>query len=118
MYHSVIGKPSLRVVLLRAATAVFMLVGVWAASLFVRHGLAALAFPYPLNYGEGPLLDRATRLADLKISTRPISRNLPTSSPTTRPSSYCSKHPSCGSSAPSSYTGGPSPSPPPSRSPA
>jgi hypothetical protein len=32
----------------------------------MRHGLAALAFPYPLNYGEGPLLDQAARLADLK----------------------------------------------------
>lgn len=53
-------------VLLWAATAVFLLAGAWAASLFVRHGLAALAFPYPLNYGEGPLLDQAARLADLK----------------------------------------------------
>jgi len=53
-------------VLLFAATAIFMLAGAWAASLFVRHGLAALAFPYPLNYGEGPLLDQASRLADLK----------------------------------------------------
>jgi ABC-type glycerol-3-phosphate transport system permease component len=53
-------------VLLWAATAIFMLAGAWAASLFVRHGLAALAFPYPLNYGEGPLLDQAARFADLK----------------------------------------------------
>src|SRR5215210_9325759 len=55
-----------RRVVLWAATAVFLLAGAWAASLFVRHGLAALAFPYPLNYGEGPLLDQAARLADLK----------------------------------------------------
>jgi hypothetical protein len=52
--------------LLSAGTAVFLLAGAWAASLFVRHGLAALAFPYPLNYGEGPLLDQAVRLADLQ----------------------------------------------------
>jgi ABC-type glycerol-3-phosphate transport system permease component len=48
------------------ATVAFLLAGAWAASLFVRHGLAALAFPYPLNYGEGPLLDQAARLTDLK----------------------------------------------------
>jgi ABC-type sugar transport system permease subunit len=53
-------------VLLWAASAAFLLAGVWAASLFVRHGLAALAFPYPLNYGEGPLLDQVMRLTDLK----------------------------------------------------
>ena len=31
--------------------------------IFVRHGWDALAFPYPLNYGEGPLLDQTVRLA-------------------------------------------------------
>ena len=34
-----------------------------AVLLFVRHGWQALSFPYPLNYGEGPLLDQALRLA-------------------------------------------------------
>jgi ABC-type glycerol-3-phosphate transport system permease component len=53
-------------VLLFAATTLFLLAGVWAASLFVRHGIAALAFPYPLNYGEGPLLDQAVRLQELQ----------------------------------------------------
>ena len=53
-------------VLLWVATAIFLLAGAWAASLFVRHGLAALAFPYPLNYGEGPLLDQTVRLQDLQ----------------------------------------------------
>jgi hypothetical protein len=53
-------------VLLFAATAIFLLVGAWAAWLFARHGLAALAFPYPLNYGEGPLLDQAVRLQQLQ----------------------------------------------------
>jgi ABC-type sugar transport system permease subunit len=48
------------------AAAVFVLLCAFLASLFVRHGLAALAFPYPLNYGEGPLLDQAARLTDLK----------------------------------------------------
>ena len=52
-------------VLLFAATAIFLLAGVWTAVLFARHGLAALAFPYPLNYGEGPLLDQAVRLQEL-----------------------------------------------------
>jgi ABC-type sugar transport system permease subunit len=53
-------------VLLWTATAAFLFVGAWATSLFMRHGLAALAFPYPLNYGEGPLLDQAARLANLE----------------------------------------------------
>ena len=57
---------TLQRVVLWAATAAFLLAGASAASLFMRHGLAALAFPYPLNYGEGPLLDQAARLADLK----------------------------------------------------
>jgi multiple sugar transport system permease protein len=52
--------------LLLAATGIFLLAGVWAATLFARHGLAALAFPYPLNYGEGPLLDQAVRLQELQ----------------------------------------------------
>jgi hypothetical protein len=34
-----------------------------AVLLFFRHGWGALAFPYPLNYGEGPLLDQSVRLA-------------------------------------------------------
>jgi trehalose/maltose transport system permease protein len=53
-------------VLLWAATAAFLLAGAWAVSLFVAHGLAALDFPYTLNYGEGPILDQAARLQDLK----------------------------------------------------
>ena len=57
---------TLQRVLLFAATAIFMLAGAWAASLFARHGIAALAFPYPLNYGEGPLLDQAVRLQELQ----------------------------------------------------
>jgi ABC-type glycerol-3-phosphate transport system permease component len=52
--------------LLFAATAIFLLAGAWSAMLFARHGLAALAFPYPLNYGEGPLLDQAVRLENLE----------------------------------------------------
>jgi hypothetical protein len=34
-----------------------------AVVLFLRHGWDALAFGYPLNYGEGPLLDQSVRLA-------------------------------------------------------
>ena len=105
-----------RKVLLWTATSVFLLAEAWAAWLFVRHGVAALAFPYPLNYGEGPLLDQAVRLTDLKNIYPRIFRHPPTWSPTTRPSSCCSRHPSCGRLAPSSCTGGSSRSPPPSRS--
>ena len=68
-----LGKYSTRAVattpqrmLLWIGTAVFLLAGAWAATLFARHGLAALAFPYPLNYGEGPLLDQVVRLAGMK----------------------------------------------------
>jgi ABC-type glycerol-3-phosphate transport system permease component len=53
-------------VLLFAATAFILLAAAWAASLFVRHGIAALAFHYPLNYGEGPLLNQAVRLQQLQ----------------------------------------------------
>jgi len=37
-----------------------------ATLLFLRHGWEALAFPYPLNYGEGPLLDQSVRLAQFQ----------------------------------------------------
>lgn len=58
--------PLLRRTAAWAATTAFLFAGAWAASLFARHGLDALAFPYPLNYGEGPLLDQAVRLAALE----------------------------------------------------
>jgi 4-amino-4-deoxy-L-arabinose transferase-like glycosyltransferase len=48
------------------ATALLLLMGAWALSLFVWQGLLALTFPYPLDYGEGPLLDQAARLADFR----------------------------------------------------
>ena len=48
------------------ATAVLLLAQSWALLLFLRHGWDALAFGFPLNYGEGPLLDQAVRLADFK----------------------------------------------------
>jgi len=50
----------------RVATAVLLLTQVWAITLFVRYGAGALSFPYPLNYGEGPLLDQAVRILDLQ----------------------------------------------------
>ena len=37
-----------------------------AVALFFNHDGRALAFPYPLDYGEGPLLDQAMRLSRLK----------------------------------------------------
>ncbi|MDQ4127342.1 MAG: glycosyltransferase family 39 protein [Actinomycetota bacterium] len=59
------GVRARRVALVVAAT-VLLLAQVWVALLFVRQGLDALAFPYPLNYGEGPLLDQAVRLAEFQ----------------------------------------------------
>jgi hypothetical protein len=47
-----------------AAWLLFQLAG--AAWLFAGHGWLALTFPYPLDYGEGPLLDQALRLARLE----------------------------------------------------
>lgn len=48
------------------AAAVLLLAQSWALLLFLRHGWDALAFPFPLNYGEGPLLDQAVRLASFE----------------------------------------------------
>jgi len=48
------------------ATAVLLLAQSWALMLFLRHGWDALSFPFPLNYGEGPLLDQAVRLANFE----------------------------------------------------
>jgi ABC-type glycerol-3-phosphate transport system permease component len=48
------------------ATAVLLLAQSWALMLFLRHGWDALTFPFPLNYGEGPLLDQAVRLANFQ----------------------------------------------------
>ena len=56
------GKKTRRVVLWVAVAFLLLAQGL-AALLFLRHGWEALAFPYPLNYGEGPLLDQAVRLA-------------------------------------------------------
>ncbi len=59
-----------RRVALGVAAAVLLLAQGWAILLFVRQGLDALAFPYPLNYGEGPLLDQAVRLAEFRTIYR------------------------------------------------
>jgi len=40
-----------------------LIVGGHAIRLFIDHARVALAYPYPLNYGESPLLDQAVRLA-------------------------------------------------------
>jgi len=42
----------------------------WAVWMFIRQGWEALAYPYPLDYGEGAVLDQAIRLA----SGQPIYR--------------------------------------------
>jgi hypothetical protein len=47
------------------------------AILFLRHGWDALAYPYPLNYGEGPLLDQSVRLAQLQDIYRTELRTAP-----------------------------------------
>ena len=52
-----------RGVALWVAAALLVLAQGWALLPFVGQGWEALAFPYPLNYGEGPLLDQAVRLA-------------------------------------------------------
>ncbi|MFN2155790.1 MAG: hypothetical protein ACK2UX_11180 [Anaerolineae bacterium] len=50
-----------------AAAAVFLLVRlIIAAAIWVQHDWAAIRFPYPLDYGEGPTLDQAARLARLQ----------------------------------------------------
>jgi hypothetical protein len=51
---------------LGVATAFLFLAQGLAVLLFLRHGWEALAFPYPLNYGEGPLLDQSMRLAQFQ----------------------------------------------------
>jgi hypothetical protein len=53
-------------VALGVATAVLLLAQGSAVLLFVGQGWDALAFPYPLNYGEGPLLDQAVKLAEFR----------------------------------------------------
>ena len=57
----------------RASQAALILATAWllfqlaaAAWLLARHNWAAIAFPYPLDYGEGPLLDQAARLASFE----------------------------------------------------
>src|SRR5215211_4290866 len=57
-----VGKGGRRVALW-VATAFLTLAQGLAVLLFLRHGWQALSFPYPLNYGEGPLLDQSVRLA-------------------------------------------------------
>jgi len=63
---SAYGGARTRGVALGVATAVLLLAQGWAVLLFVRHGWDALAFPYPLNYGEGPLLDQAVKLSEFR----------------------------------------------------
>ncbi len=48
------------------ALALLLLAQGLAVAIFLRHGWDALAFPYPLNYGEGPLLDQSVRLAQFQ----------------------------------------------------
>src|SRR5215510_10357917 len=48
---------------LMAAVALLLWTQAHALALFVRHEWMAITFPYPLDYGEGPLLDQAVRLA-------------------------------------------------------
>jgi hypothetical protein len=57
---------TLQTALMWVTTVILLLTGGWAISLLVRQGLVALMFPYPLDYGEGPLLDQAARLATFR----------------------------------------------------
>lgn len=45
-----------------AATIVLIVLGL-GVLVFVQYGWRSITFPYPLDYGEGPLLDQAVRLA-------------------------------------------------------
>ena len=54
-----------------SAIGLLLISQLWALSLFIRYGVGALTFPYPLNYGEGPLLDQAVRLANFENIYRP-----------------------------------------------
>lgn len=62
----IVPVPRTRRVAPGVAAAVLLLAQGWALLLFLRHGWDALAFPFPLNYGEGPLLDQAVRLASFE----------------------------------------------------
>jgi hypothetical protein len=62
----------------RAGRIVLLVAGAWllfqlanAIWLFGRHDWASIAFPYPLDYGEGPLLDQAIGLARFENIYRP-----------------------------------------------
>jgi len=50
--------------LIRAAQGALIVLLLLTLGLFIMHGARSIAFPYPLDYGEGPLLDQALRLAD------------------------------------------------------
>jgi hypothetical protein len=47
------------------------------AVLFAQYAQFALNYPYNLNYGEGPLLDQAVRLAQGEACTTSMCRRLP-----------------------------------------
>jgi len=53
-------------VALAAAAAFLLLRLVVAARTLLEHDWTAIRFPYPLDYGEGPILDQAVRLARLQ----------------------------------------------------
>lgn len=52
-------------------------VGALAILFFLVHELRAVAFPYPLDYGEGPLLEQARRLAGGDNIYRPTLTDYP-----------------------------------------
>ena len=58
---------------------ILVLVLMAAAGLFVADGARVIRFPYPMDYGEGPLLDQTLRLGRLEGIYRPS----PSSSPYT-----------------------------------
>ncbi len=68
------GLPQIQ---LSAPARVVLLVLGLAALVFVAHGWNVIAFPYPIDYGEGPLLDQATRLARFQNIYRPSTATPP-----------------------------------------
>lgn len=48
------------------ATATLLLMLGWALLVFLEHSWRVLQFPYPIDYGEGPLLDQVVRLSQFQ----------------------------------------------------
>ena len=72
----------------RVLTGLTVLVMVWqlglAVILYGKHNWSAIRFEYPVDYGEGPLLDQAVRMARFENIYRSEVSRPPTRSQITR----------------------------------